>query len=150
MGSFWKTNPFGGVFWWGSVAATTTSRHLVGLGLENEPILRGVFEGVLAFGMVFYARFRGCAAHTYGRPPRQWAAYKARRLGFCASQKRSYTGCGKRSACPTVLGRLGPERFGLQSGGGNSRRNDAFQATSRGRALIFGRRQPKPWSRKSS
>src|ERR1017187_5065201 len=49
----------------------------------------GVFEGVLAVGMVFYVRFRGCAAHTYGRPPRQWAAYKARRLGFCASQKRS-------------------------------------------------------------
>ena len=55
MGSFWKTNPPGGVLpqttaasrptrlWWGSVAATTTSRHLVGLGLENEPKIGGYF-----------------------------------------------------------------------------------------------------------
>ena len=28
-------------FWWGSVAATTTSRHLVRLGLENEPTGEG-------------------------------------------------------------------------------------------------------------
>jgi hypothetical protein len=41
VGSFWKTNPPGEVFWWGSVAVTTTSRHLVGLGLENEPTGRG-------------------------------------------------------------------------------------------------------------
>jgi hypothetical protein len=54
VGSFWKTNPPGVVFWWGSVAATTTSRHLVGLGLENEPTKRdvfGVFEGV--YGRVY-------------------------------------------------------------------------------------------------
>jgi hypothetical protein len=46
VGSFWKTNPPGGVFRWGSVAATTTLRHLVGLVLENEPTGEVFFVGI--------------------------------------------------------------------------------------------------------
>ena len=89
VGSFWETNPPGGVFWWGSVAATTTSRHLprkysvwrvvrlrsVGLGLENEPtgegfwrLLGSFFDGI---GVMFCGDGRG---HDGARPSKNRGA----------------------------------------------------------------------------
>ena len=74
VGSFWETNPPGGVFWWGSVAATTTSRHLprkysvwrvvrlrsVGLGLENEPTGEGFWRLLGSF----FEELGSCFAET--------------------------------------------------------------------------------------
>ena len=65
----------------------------------------------------------------------------ARTPAECAGDSACYTldfgDDGKRGTCPTVLGRFGPERFGLQSEGGNSRRYDALKATGCGCGLDF-------------
>jgi hypothetical protein len=74
VGSFCKTNPPGGVFWWGSVAATTTSRHLVGLGLENEPT-GGVFFGGVRGKLGSFGEKRG--GHRGGREDAAAVALRA-------------------------------------------------------------------------
>ena len=179
MGSFWKTNPFGGVLpqttaasrptrlWWGFgcrdnyFAASRRTRF------GKRTHLEGCFKGLLAFGMVFlypvWGLYSGCAiwktaasgdaAYSGDGRSEEVLRLRARvcaRAGvggpFGLAQGRRRPPLQE----PAILGRLGLERFGLQYGGRNGRRYDAFKATDCGCGLDFWGKRTKPWSRQSS
>jgi hypothetical protein len=119
----------------------------------TEPWLHPRERGSGVFGEDWFSlRSVGSAQSPELRPSgvdttRRRLGAKPSRLGL---QKRSYKVGGKRGARPTVLGQFESERFGLQCGGGNARRYDAFQATGCGRASIFGLKQSKAVESSSS